>query len=471
VAAAERLGDVAAAQLGMYVPCDPATSGELACLNRFLDTFGTRIWRRPLEPAERDNLTRAFSEGRQSTFAEGIETVIEVMLLAPQFLYRFERGLPATGGGSGILRLAPAPQFLYRFERGLPATGGGSGILRLAPFELASRLSYLLWGTMPDETLFAAARSGKLSTPEDVALQARRMLADPRAAAMVVGFADQWLGLDDLTHLFKDSKAYPTFKQNFPELFRQETERLFDHVIWKGDGRLASLLTANFTFVNAPLAGFYGMKGVTGADFQQVPLPAGQRVGFLTQGGFLAAQAKPKQSSPILRGKFVREQLLCAELPPPPPEVNAAEPALDPTLTTAERFALHRTDPACSVCHQLIDPIGLGFENFDGVGLWRTTEGGRKVDARGEIQGTDVAGVFDGPIELAAKLARSTDVQECIVTQWFRFAHGRPPTPRDACSVNTLRRSLAASGGSIPELLLMLTQTDAFMYLGAETSR
>ncbi len=432
--AAERLGKSATSQLGMHLPCDPASSGEPTCLDKFLDTIGPRIWRRPLEPAERDNLTRAFSEGRLATFADGIEAVIQVMLLAPQFLYRVERGLPAAGGH-----------------------------VRLGPYEIASRLSYLLWGTMPDEALFAAAQSGALSTPQDVAAQASRMLADPRAAATVLGFVGQWLSLDELIHMFKESAVYPTFKADLPPLFRQETERFFDHVIWKGDGTFRSLLTAGFTFVNARLAGFYGMKGVTG-DFQQVSLPPGQRVGFLTQAGLLAAQATPKQSSPILRGKFVREQLFCTELPPPPPGVAATEPPLDPKLTTAERFALHRNDPTCSGCHQLIDPIGLGFENFDGVGRWRLAEGGKMVDARGEILGTDVAGPFDGPVALATKLAGSKDVSDCVVTQWFQSAYGRAPTPRDACSVDALRSSLARSGGNIRDLLLALTQTDAFLF-------
>jgi hypothetical protein len=433
VSAAEQLSTAAVAKLDALVPCDPVKAGEPACLDKLLDGFGKRAWRRPLTTEERDHLKKVFADSRTNTFADGAQAVVEVMLLSPQFLYRVERGVPVTG----------------------------ADYTRLGPFEMASRLSYTLWGTMPDELLFAAAEAGKLGTREEIAAQAKRMIDDPRATEMVTSFAGQWLQLGKLAESDKDVAVYKTFKPELLALFQQETEAFVANV-WKSDAKLTTLLTAPYTFVNGPLAQFYGMAGVTGDAFQNVPAEAGHRAGLLTQASLLAANAAPDQSSPVHRGVFVREQLFCTDLPPPPPEVNANPPALDPKQTTAERFAAHRADPKCSSCHDLIDPIGLGFENFDGIGLWRTMEGNKPVDAHGMIVGTDVEGSFNGALELASKLAASKDVSACMVTHWFRFGNGRDKTPEDDCTVETL--SNAFKGGSIRDLLLTLVQTDAFMF-------
>jgi hypothetical protein len=435
VSAAEQLSAAAVAKLDTVLGCDPAKLGEPVCLDKLLDGFGKRAWRRPLSSAERDHLKKVFSDERTTGFAEGAQAVVEVMLLSPQFLYRVESGVPVAGAD-------------YQ---------------RLSPYEMASRLSYTLWGTMPDQALFAAADAGKLGTRAEIAAQARRLIDDPRATEMVTGFAGQWLQLDKLADADKDVTVYKTYKPELLGLFQQETEAFVQNV-WKADAKLSTLLTANYTFVNGPLAQFYGISGVTGPDFQKVPAEAGRRAGLLTQASLLAANAAPDQSSPVHRGVFVREQLFCNELPPPPPEVNANPPMLDPKQTTAERFAAHRADPSCASCHNLIDPIGLGFENFDGIGLWRTMEGAKPVDARGNILGTDVAGPFNGALELASKLASSKDVSSCMVTHWFRFGNGRDVASDDACTMETLSGSFARSGGSLRELLLAMVQTDAFMF-------
>jgi hypothetical protein len=438
--AAEHLAKDAVTRLPTILACDPSRAGEPACLGQFLDGFARRAWRRAREPEAGTALTQVFTAGRTATFADGIEAVMEVLLLSPQFLYRLEEGVAVPGASYAQLR----------------------------PMEMASRLSYLLWGSMPDEQLFTDAAAGKLETTEGIAAEARRMLADPRAVGVVRGFIGDWLSLDDLDDLDKDTSVYPSWKPELRPLLRTETERFFDEVIWHEDGKLATLLTAPFTFANGPLAQYYGLPAVTG-DFQKVAVDPKQRAGFLTQGSLLADNAAENQSSPVARGKFVREQIFCEQLPPPPPAVMAQTPAIDPKLTTAERFARHRTDPSCSSCHQLIDPLGLGFENFDGAGLWRTTENGKPIDAHGEVVGTDIAGTFNGAVELAQKVAGSTQVQACLTTEWFRYGFGREATSADACSTGLLAQSFAGSGGNVRELLLALTQTDAFLYLGKGT--
>jgi hypothetical protein len=280
---------------------------------------------------------------------------------------------------------------------------------------------------------------------------------------MVVGFAGQWLQLGKLAEADKDVTVYKQFKPELLTLFQRETET-FVASVWKADAKLTTLLTAPYTYVNGPLAQFYGMTGVSGDAFQKMPTEAGRRAGVLTQASLLAANAGPDQSSPVHRGVFVREQVFCTDLPPPPPEVNANPPALDANQTTAQRFAAHRLDPKCAGCHDLIDPIGLGFENFDGIGAWRTTEGGKMVDAHGHIAGTDVEGPFNGALELADRLARSKDASACMVTHWFRFGNGRDRTADDACTMETLSTAFQSSGGSIRSLLLALVQSDAFVF-------
>jgi hypothetical protein len=437
VAAAEEVGRTVLAKLDAFVGCDPGKEGEPACLERFLDGFGARVWRRPLEAGERADLRKVFAAGRMTSFAEGIDAVVQVMLLAPQFSYRLEQGVAVPG----------------------------AGYARLTPWEMASRLSYLLWGSMPDPVLFEAARGNRLATRDQVMEQARRMLDDPRAAATVVNFTGQWLQLRDLQEADKDTAVYPAWKDEHIDLFRQETER-FIELVWKSDARLDTLLTAPYSAVNAELAAIYGVKGVSGAELVKADLDPRQRAGVLTQASFLAAKAGPDQSSPIHRGVFVRQQLFCQPLPPPPPEANAMPPQLDPKMTTKERFAAHRADPACAGCHALIDSIGFGFENYDAMGVWRSSENGKPVDAAGALTSTDVDGPFTGAVELTRKLLASKQVEACFATQVFTFGFGRGKTDADACTVQTLEKAFAGSGRDLRALLLQLVQTDTFFFKG-----
>jgi hypothetical protein len=342
---------------------------------------------------------------------------------------------------------------------------GGTGYGRLTPWEMATRLSYLFWGTMPDASLMAAAESGKLATRDEVMSQAQRLIDDPRATAMVTNFGEQWLALRDLADADKDPLAFPKYRDELRDLWKQETDS-FIAAVWKGDARLDTLLSAPFSMMNGPLAAFYGVTGVSGNDFVKVMLDPTQRAGVLTQGALMAAKSGPDQTSPVLRGVFVREQMLCQPLPPPPPEVNAMPPVIDAKQTTRERFAAHRKDPSCASCHDLIDNLGLGFENYDPIGLYRVTENGKPIDASGRFSGTDVDGPFTGAVEMARKLVASKDVEGCMATHWFDFAFGRDKTGEDACTSETLGRLFASSGGDIRQLLLAITQSDAFFFKG-----
>jgi hypothetical protein len=409
------------------LPC-PIETADDACIGAFIDdfidTFGARAFRRPLDDDDRADLRAAFDAGRAEGDARsGIASVIEVALQSPEYLYRVELG---AGGASPASTLA----------------------VPVATFELASRLSYLFWGTMPDAALFAAAQSGQLSTADGVRAQAARLLADPQTRVTFASFYQEFLELDQLDELEKDPSIYPTYEPAIRTAFRGETLTFIDSVLWSGDARLSTLLTAPYTFVNGKLAAFYGLPPVDGTTFRQVDVDPARRGGLLTQGAFLATRAKFNQTSPVHRGKFVRERLFCTTPDPPPANLAIRPPDLDPRLTTRERFAQHSTDPFCAGCHHLMDPIGLGFENFDGVGLWRDRESDQPVDGTGQLTGTDVDGTFNGARDLERRLAGSAQV--------------------DACSLEQLGRDFHAAGGDLRKLLIAITQTDAFRYRTVE---
>lgn len=429
------------ADLSKILPCQPTAGAEAACATQFIERFGKRAWRRPLEQAEIDRLKTVFQAGlARKDFATGIRMVIQALLQSPFFLYRVESGMPAAEG-----------------------TAGQSSAVQVSHYEMASRLSYFLWNSMPDDELFRAADAGQLGTREEIEAQVRRMLKDPKARRMVAEFHRQWLMLDELEHTTKDSTFYPGFDALKPAM-REETVKFLDYVFFESDGSASLLFEAPFTFANKQLADFYGISGPAGAAFEKVAINPTQRAGFLTQASFLASHAKPNQGSPIHRGVFVRTRLLCQQLPTPPDNVGQA-PDPSPDSTTRERFAEHTSNPACAGCHQLIDPIGFTFENYDGVGNYRTQEGTLPVDASGGVsQAGDADGTYVGAVALSKQFAQSTYVKECIATQWFKFAHGRASMPEEKCEVQSLKSQFAASGYNLRELLVQIALSDAFRY-------
>jgi hypothetical protein len=436
---AEELADQAVGDLASLLPCDPAT-GAAACGEAFVDHFGLRAFRRPLNPSERAALIGLFELGHADAgFAEGARLVVQAALQSPQFLYHFELGLP-------------------------PAEA--DDVVALDGFELASRLSYFLWDTMPDEALLQAAAVGELDAPEALRDQAERMLEDPRAADAIASFHRQWLHLDGLAGLEKNAEYYPQFDASLREAMTRETTRFADWVIRFDDARLETLFTAPYSFLEGPLFALYGVAPPAEHDPSlPVDLDPTQRAGLLTQAGVLAMHAHADQSSPVHRGMLVRENILCTPLAPPPPEVDVVPPPVDPDATTRDRFDQHRADPACAGCHNLIDPLGFGFEHYDGIGAYRTLDAGQPVDASGEILGTwDIDGPFDGALELSRMLAESEQVRTCVAQQWFTFGFGRQPAEDDSCSFDGLNETFAESDYDIRELLLAMVTTDSFRH-------
>lgn len=439
MAAAESLAANAVADLGTLLPCDPGATGEDACARQFITDFGEKAFRRPLETEEVDSLYGLYTDTKTlDGFGPAIEIVVNAMLMSPSFLYRVE-----LGGASPV----------------------AEGVVPLTSYEIATRLSYLLWATMPDDELFRLAESDSLQDREVIAEQARRMLMDTRAEDATRGFFRQWLGLTEIDDLGKDEELFPEWSPALARKLRAEAMTFVDEVVWNGDGRFETLLTAPFTYGDEQIAAMYGVSGVTGTEMRRIELDPSERAGILTQLGVLAVNSNANQSSPVYRGKFVREQILCQHLPDPPDELMVVPPDPDPSLTTRERFQQHRTDPACSGCHSMMDPIGFGFENYDAVGQYRTEENGLAIDPTGELLMTsDADGEFVGAVELANRLAASEQARACFATQWFRFAMGRNESPVDDCALREVLDAFEASDGNVQETIVAITKTDAFRH-------
>jgi hypothetical protein len=289
------------------------------------------------------------------------------------------------------------------------------------------------------------------------------MLGDPRGQQSVSIFFENWLDLQRLKRADpKDPAAFPTFTPALIPLLRQENDLFLSDLFFTG-GDLKTLLLADYSFMNKPLADYYKLTGPTGDAFEKVTLDSSKRFGFLTQAGFLAGFGKVNETGPVQRGLFVRERLLCNPPDPPPANVPPLPPS-DGTLTTRERLALHRESAACAGCHVLMDPIGFAFEHYDGAGSWRDTENGGPIDATGDLTATDVDGPFDGAAEFVDKLSQSEQVQDCAVRQWFRYGYGRGESQVDGCNLLKLETTFSESGGSFKALVLALTQSDAFLY-------
>jgi hypothetical protein len=432
--AAEALADKAVANLGALVPCDPA-AGDAACAQKFIASFGKRAYRRPLAPAEVARLSKLYTAA--GTFPEGIRTVISALLQSPKFLY------------------LPEP---------VPAGAAGK-VVGVDSWALASRLSYFLLNTMPDEALFAAVEAGQLTTADQLAKQATRLMTDPRFRETVTSFHDQWLELKQISGTDKDTTVFPAWTPELKAALAEESRRFVDAVMSE-DGRLQTLLTSRTSYLSGPLYDLYGVpKPADTTSWQKTELPAAQRMGILTQAGLLAAQAHENRTSFILRGKLVREALLCTDIPPPPPGVVNNDDKLPAGTSARERAAAHRADPKCAICHDLFDPIGFAFENYDAIGRFRTSDGAGAIDAKVQLTATQALdGPVAGPLDLAQRLAGADEVRDCAARQWMRFALGREDSPDDAASLKAAMGAFKDSGGKVPALLLAVARSDAFRY-------
>jgi hypothetical protein len=440
-AAAEKLVEATWKQDATRTPplvriCAPDPADPLPCGRQILERFARRAWRRPVTSTEVDRLTGFLSLAKQQGdgFDAGMKLALRAVLLSPHFLYRVE--------------LDPQP--------------ASTEPHRLNDYELASRLSYFLWSSMPDEALLAAADAGALRTPEQLEQQVRRMIADPKAEALVDNFAGQWLYTRALDSFHPDPLLYP-FDDGLREAMRQETRLVFREFLL-GDHPARDLVDANFTYVNDTLAQHYGLPKPGTQEMRRVSLAGHpERSGLLGQGSILAVTSHPDRTSPVKRGLWVLEQLMCKAPPPPPPNVEGLPPAVDPKMSIKQRMARHRSDPTCSGCHSMMDPIGYGMENFNVVGAWRLKEevSGAQVDPSGDLPG-DVH--FKDGVELRAILKADPELDVCIAQHLLAYGLGRGPMDADACTLRSVSKTAEARGGRLSDLILAITQSQSFTW-------
>ncbi len=437
VEAAQALAPAAIASEGV-VSCD-LDSIDGVCVEQFVESFGKRVYRRPLTATE---------VARYATLYDTIVSQASDKVLALQWI--------ATA-------MFSSPHFLFRVE--LSAAPGG-GVSRPTNYEMATRLSYLLWQTMPDDELFVAADAGELVTRDGIEQQVHRMATDPKALR-VYEFFEQWLDLDEAEAIDRSEGTYPEYDDKLRQLLQAEN-RAFIQNLLVSDGTFSDLLAADYTYANEALATHYGLPEVpSGGKFVEVPAPG--RAGVLTQATLLVHD-RTSRSSIVKRGLKIRTDFLCQIVPAPPADVDTTLPELDGDLTQRQRLERHREDPSCVGCHSLMDPIGEIFEDFDALGRMREVdEGGAMIVSGGSILGSrTLDGDYANASELAQAMAESDEVRECFALQAFRFFYGRDVTNQDDCTRQQLMSSFARNDYRLGDLLIGLTQSDQFLYRNSE---
>ncbi|UQA58160.1 DUF1592 domain-containing protein [Polyangium aurulentum] len=436
---------VAAAAMGDKERIDslhgcPETSPSAAeCHANFIRNFGRLAWRRPLDEAEVERYTAVaqFAATDRDDFYAGVEYAIAAMLQSPHFLYQIELGEPVAGRPD---------------------------LRKLSGFELASRISFFLLGTTPDAELLDAAEKGELDSPDGVREAALAMLERPAAREALRGFYDEFLGLRRLSGVAKNGDVYPAFTPSLADAMRTETLTLIEDIVWERDADVLELLDASYTFVNAELASHYGLPAPEGEGFHRVDLPAdGQRAGLLGHGSFLSTFAHTATTSPTLRGKFVRERLLCTSIPAPPGNVVTTIPEGGDAKTMREKLKEHQTNPSCAGCHVMMDNIGLALENFDGVGAFRLTENDVTIDVSGSIDGD---ATFEGVRELGGVLREDERVGLCMVRNLFRQGTGHVDTDGERKVLAALGEAFVKDGRKLKGLLAEMVASDAFRFVG-----
>jgi mono/diheme cytochrome c family protein len=418
-------------------PKDPSDLEEVVAVARSNATqFASRAFRRPLSEEESERLLSLMRSAWEANASkeEIMQTMITVVMASPNFIYRIEDDDPAD--------------FV-------------DGIRPLNDFELATRLSYFLWSSMPDEQLFELAREGNLHTAEQLCAQVDRMLADPKAKALVENFAGQWLQLRDLEALSPDPKKYADFDAKLRRSMRRETELLFMSVM-KENRNILELLSSNTTFVDQRLAKHYGIEGIHGDEFQKVDL-AGKRRGMLMHGSILLLTSNPTRTSPVKRGKWVLDNLLAEPPPPPPPNVPELGAEGEALGTLRQRMEQHRANPNCAVCHVKMDAVGFGLENFDGIGSWREADGREKIDPSGVLPG---GRRFNGPLDLVQILVddKKTEFSRCVASKMLTYALGRGLGVADRCTVSSIVNNLSKDDYRFSTLIKSIVTSPPFTY-------
>jgi hypothetical protein len=428
-----------------YAKLVPCATEDNACAAQFIDAFGLRALRRPLSEPEKARYLALFDAGvTAGSFKKGVELTIRALLISPSFLFRSELG-----------------------------RDDGAGHFKLTPYEVASALSYMFWGTMPDQALLAAAQSGALGSKSEVEAQARRLLADERGRATVAQFFYEWLESPRAYVASKDAGSFPQLSNQdvvdtIRSAMREEQDRFVTHVVFDSSKRFSELFDATYTFANSALAEYYGLPSAgLGATTQKVELGAGSpRGGLLTLGMFLFGHARTTASSPTQRGHMIRANILCQDIPPPPPDVDTAVTPATPGRTTREQILALTSNGVCPSCHMLQDPIGFGLEAFDGAAVTRAADNGVPIDATGAING--ISGPngekleFDGSRQLSTLVAQNPKARACFSTNYYRFARGFDAKGVDTCAVNKLANELTAGDLELPELFVRLALQDSF---------
>ena len=429
------------------LPVPGSTQEANTAAETLIRELGRRIFRRPVRDAEVERYGQVFAASFESTgnlgddFLVAASLTVSAMLQSPSFLYLLEEGQGQDDAAPGEL-------------------------VALTSWEVASRLSYFLWDSMPDEELLVAAEADALQTPDQIEEQVRRMLELPRGRAAVVNLHRQWLGFDHVLLEMKDPASYPDWSEDTLLDAHEQLERFVEHNFYAGDGTLEALFTSNEAPVSAELAQLMGVS-VSG-DWDVVELDPSQRRGILTMPGFLAGHAHPVHPSPVLRGQFIRDRVLCAPVPPPPDNVDATPPSgADENSTNRERYDAFLENESCAGCHVLLHGVGYPFEAYDSVGAFRTTDAGKPVDASGELVG--IPGLDTIPVDdamgLVDAIAQADATRRCAATQFFRSGFARDPQEQaDSCLTDDLVQALDESDGDLRELMVTLARSTDFRH-------
>jgi hypothetical protein len=411
---------------------------QLEAARAILKNFARRAYRRPVRDFEVERLVQRFvvlAEKKGDSFEKGIQLAVQAMLVSPHFLFRVERDQPIPRGQAGHL---------------------------ITEFELANRLSYFLWSTMPDEELFRLAEQKQLRQGDNLEKQVRRMMQDASAQALVENFAGQWLALRNLRRMTPDPDVFPTFDDALRLAMIKETE-LFFAAVMKEDRPIGDFLDADYTFVNERLAKHYGISGVEGKEFRKVALTNGERGGLLGQGSILTLTSNPTRTSPVNRGKWIMENILGTPPPPPPPDVPMLEEGKQAALTGSlrKRMEMHRQNALCASCHAKMDPLGFGLENFDGIGAWRDKDGQFPIDATGTLPSGQS---FNGPRELR-RLLKSTkagDFRRLLVEKMLIYSLGRGLEYYDRCAVDKICQTMEQQQNRFSTMIVAIVRSDPF---------
>ncbi|WP_095960122.1 DUF1592 domain-containing protein [Corallococcus macrosporus] len=416
--AANNLAEYGKNQLRADWTCS-ADVPELECAERFIRGIATKAYRRPVTDEDVADLLALWQEARKGTD-------------------------PGTAARVVLQGIFSSASFLYRTELGAEGAAANT-VVRLTPHEVAAALAFAITAGPADAELLAAAEAGQLDSPDEREKHARRLLATPAAQKHLYRFVEEWLGITGQANLTKNNQVFPAFSAAFKVSSQSETRAFINHILTERNGSVRELLDADYTYADARMAYFYGTQpSMPDGTLGRLPLPP-ERAGILTHASVLATYALFDSSSPIRRGKFIMHRLLCREVPPPPATISIIppEPVLD--RTTRERFAAHTNNPTCAGCHRTLDPIGFGFEDFDGLGKHRTEENGLAVDASGAVELASGSVPFTGAAALARVLATSEDVGNCVPLQLFRFAMGRDESAVDEHMLTDMRASFRAN--------------------------